>query len=838
MNIKFLTPHARPAFACTDKLYQYSDIFEKISVYEKYFDGLSLERLAIFAENSPSWVFALYGAWSAKSAVIPIDAKSSIDEAAFILSDSEPQVLCCDSTTLETAKAAVAKLTNQPKIITFEEINAQKNVANASITEVERDSEELALIVYTSGTTGTPKGVMLTFANLYANIKAVIEAGYFYDGMSVLAMLPFHHILPLMGTLIAPLFVGGKMVFPKTISPADISEILQKYSVDMIVTVPRFFELVHANIMTRINRSTILKGLLALARLVNNKRFSGKLFGAIHKKFGGQVKHWICGGAALDKKMWGDLDALGFAIHEGYGMTECAPIITFPRIGRVKLGSPGEALPGIEIKIIDGEIAVRGANVTKGYYKRPEETAETIRDGWLFTGDLGHLDEEGYLYITGRRKEIIVLPNGKNVNPAEIEAQICALSHEEILEAGVMIREGVMHAIIRVQHELFDKFDAEALEEHIRNTIILPYNRTTATYRRIIRFTLTSDELPRTRVGKLKRHLLDDFINSLSDKKNEPEVPEPESKTYIDLKEILAGQIAMPPRADAHMEMDLGLDSLGKISIQCYVKENYGVEISERDFETCATLRKFAEYVEKNRNTSFEPQTKGITWSNIINSAPFPKLEKPHFFHFATIMLFRGLMRTFYRVHYSGMENLQSDKPLIIAPNHQSYIDGLLATGTFSKTQIYKTYFFAKLRSIIKKGFIRSFAERSNVVIMDINDNVSESIRKLAQALRENNRIVIFPEGTRTKDGNVSEFRQTFAILAKEMDVGVIPVAIRGAYEALKPGSTFPKCNANIFVTYLPEMKALPDESYEDFCARVRVAVETEWEKLGMMLTK
>ena len=274
-------------------------------------------------------------------------------------------------------------------------------------------------------------------------------------------------------------------------------------------------------------------------------------------------------------------------------------------------------------------------------------------------------------------------------------------------------------------------------------------------------------------------------------------------------------------------------DSLGKISIQCYVRENCGAEVSERDFEKHPTLRKFAEFVEKNRNSSFEPQTKNVTWSNIINALPLPKLKKPHFFHFATISAFRAILKLAYRLRYRGLENLESAEPLIIAPNHQSYLDGAFAVGPFSKTQIYKTYFFAKLRSIIKKGFIRKFAERSNVVIMDINDNVSESIRKLAQALREGDRVVIFPEGTRTKDGRISEFRHSFAILAKEMGVKVVPVAIRGAYEALKPGATFPKPGAKICVSYLPPMSAGENESYEDFSRRVRGRVEEEWEAMG-----
>ena len=274
------------------------------------------------------------------------------------------------------------------------------------------------------------------------------------------------------------------------------------------------------------------------------------------------------------------------------------------------------------------------------------------------------------------------------------------------------------------------------------------------------------------------------------------------------------------------MEMDLGLDSLGKISMQCYVKENYGVDVNERDFEKHPSLREFAQLVDDNRDNSFENQAKNITWSDIIQTQPYPELKKPNFFHFISIDIFRTFAKLFYKVSFDGLENVAGGKPLILAPNHQSYLDGLFLVLPFTKTQIYKTYFFAKLRSIIKSGWLRKYADRSNVIVMDINDNVSEAIRKLAQALREGNNVVIFPEGTRTKDGAVAEFKQSFAILAKEMNAQVVPVAISGAFEAVKSNATLPTFGAKINVRYLPPTTVWENESYADFAARVRNEVE------------
>lgn len=789
-------------------------------------------KIAIFAENSPEWIFSLFGAWHCGATVVPVDAKSSAEELAFILGDSETEFLMTSRENLDTAKAAAAQLKNPIEIVVADEVFAGELNGASAPAEIFRDTSELALIVYTSGTTGKPKGVMLTFENMRANMCAVVEAKYFYDGIRVLTMLPFHHILPLMGTLVMPLSIGGKLVFPRSLAPSDIAEVLQKHHVDMIISVPRFYELLHTNIMAKISHSKIAKAMFGLARMMNSESFSRALFASIQKKFGGEVKFWVSGGASLDRKVWRDLDTLGFGIREGYGMTECAPIISFPRIGRNKIGSPGEPLPGIEVRIVDGEIAVRGCNVTSGYYKRPEETAEAIRNGWLYTGDLGYVDEDGFIFITGRRKEIIVLPNGKNVDPAEIETNLRRQS-ADILECGVLMYENMLQAIIRVKPELLQSLGAEAAEEKLRNEAVLPYNRAAASYKRIIRFVLTAEDLPRTRVGKLKRFQLASYIENIGKLKPKTQAePEPTTRIYGELKEVLASQISMPVSADAHMEMDLGMDSLGKISLQCFVKENYGVEVSERDFEKCSSLRKFAALVEKNRDESFEPQTKNVTWADIIAAQPYPRIPSPNFFHFATISLFRLFSKLCYKVRWEGLENLPESESVIVAPNHQSYLDGMFVVESFTKTQIYKTYFFAKLRKIIKSGLIRKFADRSNVIVMDINDKVSESIRKLAQALRAGNRVVVFPEGTRTKDGKIAEFKQTFAILAKEMKVAVVPVAISGAFEAVKVGGTLPKFGSSIRVRYLPKIFALENESYEEFAARVRAAVEAAWAQM------
>ncbi len=832
MNITFLSPSSDRAITAEGFSCSYSDMGAYVKA-ARLACPESTRHAAIFSENRPEWAFALMGIWSAGAAAVPVDAQNNAEELAFILEDSDADCVFVSEKNLEVCSRALEKLKNPPKLLILEKIFSSVSLASGESDgnwKVERESSELALIVYTSGTTGNPKGVLLSFKNLHANVEAVEEAGYYYRGMRTLCMLPFHHILPLMGTLIGPLFVKGEMVIPKSIAPGDIASILSVRGVDMIIGVPRFYELLHANIMGKISSNLPAKILFGLSQVVGSVGFARFIFGAIHKKFGGRTRFWISGGAPLDKKIWRDLRSLGFSICEGYGMSECAPIITFPRIGNIKVGSAGQALPGVEIRIVDGEIVVRGGNVTSGYYKRPEETAETIRNGWIYTGDLGYMDEDGFLFITGRRKEIIVLPNGKNVDPSEIESGIRERCPDEIAEIGVLSYQNILQAIIRVDEKVSGKYSTrEELESHVRDVAILPYNRAAATYKRVIRFTLTDTELPRTRVGKIKRFHLAAYLENIgNDKPKLPPRPEPDTRVYLQLKEFLASQVSMPVDPDSHMEMDLGLDSLGKISMQCFVRENYGVEISEREFSERPTLREMSEYIDARRDSEMDSFRKNISWADIIKRQPFPGIPKTNFFHFLTIMFFKAILKLCYKLEVRGLENLPPTGAVIVAPNHQSYMDGAFVAGAFTKTQIYKTFFFAKTRGIIKKGFLRSFARHSNVIIMDILDNVGESIRKLAAALQKGNRVVVFPEGTRTRDGFVAEFKPTFSILSKEMEVPVCPVAISGAYEALKPGAIFPSFGSKIRVSFLPLMLPDSDESYEDFSDRVREAVVAE----------
>jgi len=227
---------------------------------------------------------------------------------------------------------------------------------------------------------------------------------------------------------------------------SDLLETLKNNRVNIMIGVPRLYDLLYKGLKTKIYASFVGKTVFNIVKALHSKKIAKKVLKKVHDGFGGNLEFMVSGGAALNKETGSFFKALGFEVLEGYGMTEAAPMITFTRPGKVKIGSPGHTLPGLKVEIRDEEICAKGDNIMKGYYNRPEETAEVLKDGWLFTGDLGRFDKKGYLHITGRKKEIIVLPNGKNINPVELEIKLEKIDY--INEAGVFLKDDKLHAVI------------------------------------------------------------------------------------------------------------------------------------------------------------------------------------------------------------------------------------------------------------------------------------------------------------------------------------------------------------------------------------------------------
>ena len=786
---------AKSAIVFRDQQISYDQLIRQIHTYAAFFSVKPGDRVLFYSENRTAYIPAFYAAWQHQAIAVPVDYLATSSEVAYIIADCTPEVVFCSKERLENMLKALEEAKSNARLILLEDMEQLEMSADSDKAVAQPDPDDTAVLIYTSGTTGSPKGVMLSFANLIQNIDAVSKHIPIYRTDSrVLVLLPLHHIFPLMGTMIIPLYVGSTIAISPSMLSEDIMATMQNNRITIMIGVPRLYAAIRKGVMDKINKSAVARLLFALAERLKSPAFSRKVFGAVHKKLGGAVESLVAGGAALDPAVGKDFMTLGFEVLEGYGMTEAAPMITFTRPGRVRIGSPGEAMPGTDIRIVDGEITAAGKNIMQGYFNRPEETAQVLRDGWLYTGDLGRLDEDGYLYITGRKKEIIVLSNGKNVNPAELEEDL--ISSPLVSDMGVFFANDQLQAMI-VPNLSAPEFEGKADKEQIiKSMLIEPFNKRVSSYKKIMRFYLTQNELPRTRLGKLQRFKLADLIE---ENENDAAAEEqPRDEVFRMIATFLEKEKGRVVRASHHLEMDLGLDSLDKVSLQAFLQQTFGASPEPHLMADFTDVKALSLWVSE-RKTKMEESH--INWKEILQEKVSLRLPASWITGNIALWSSKLFFKLYFRFHSTGVDKIP-DGPCIIAPNHQSSIDGLFVASRLRFGQARKTYFYAKEKHI-RQAWLKFLANRNNIIIMDLNNNLKESIQKMGEVLKSNRKIIIFPEGTRTLNGKMGDFKKTFAILSSELNVPIVPVSIKGAYEALPKGSFFPKPWKKVTVEFL-----------------------------------
>ena len=810
----------KTALKFKDQQISYPELHQQSARLAQLF-STSANRVLICSENRPEWVYAFYASWQNDCCVVPVDYLSTVEEILYIVQDSRPEVFFCSKERATVLKQVIKQLDYNPQLFVFEDIATvtdKQEPIPAKPSVQQPDPDKTCLIIYTSGTTGTPKGVMLSFENILANIEAVSHGVKIYTAEErVMLLLPLHHIFPLLGSMVAPLYVGAMVAICPSLQSEDIIGTLQDNRITIIIGVPRLYKVISKGIMDKINQKAVARLLFTLADKIDSPAFSRLLFKSVHKKFGGALKYLVAGGAALDPEVGRIFKTLGFEVLEGFGMTEAAPMITFTRPGQVTIGSAGTAMSCTQIEIRDGEIVASGKNIMQGYLNRPQETQEVLRDGWLYTGDLGRIDDKGRIYITGRKKEIIVLGSGKNINPVLIEQQLEHLS-PYINEVGVFAKDDVLQAVIRPDFAKARSEDIQDLDDYFRYQVIEAYNKTVSPAKRLLTFTLIDEELPKTRLSKLKRFQLPELVGSRQRSKSDAE--QPDSQEYTLIKQFIEQQTEKTILADDHLEIDIALDSLDQVSLLSFLQSTFGVEISEEKLMSHQTVRLLSEFVqEKKKRISVEL----INWKEILQEKVDLNLPKT----WITVNLFNKCSKLFFKLYFKfkgeGQTNLP-ETPCIIAPNHQSFYDGLLVSSLLQSKFAKNTYFYAKEKHVGNK-LLQFLANRNNIIVVDINSGLRESIQKLAEVLKKGKNVMIFPEGTRSKDGTVGDFKKLFAILSTELNVPVVPVTINGAFQALPTGSLFPKPFCPISVSF--QQPVFPEgHSYESLTALVHRQVE------------
>ena len=797
--MRLLYDRNKAAIIYKDREYSYKELLTGIKYYSTLLDIKKDSKVVVYVENRPEIIQSFFSIWEKQGIAIVLDAGYTPEQLLYVFNDAESEYIYVTNKNYKNAVAAKEMYGKSLEIINIDDIVVPKEFQPDNYELNVDNVEDTAVILYTSGTTGNPKGVMLSYKNLLSNVNAIKAINLVDETDRVLAILPYHHVFPLNINLLMTMYFGTLVVILDELSSEALRHALREYKISVIIGVPRVWEMLHKAIMNKINSSWITKKIFKICQSINSKALSRLVFKKVYNELGGSLRVMASGGAKLDPEVSRDYLTLGLPMIEGYGLTETSPIIAFNKPTNVKAGTVGEIIPDVEVKIAeDGEILVKGANVMKGYYNNPTATKEVIdENGFFHTGDLGKFDGD-HLVIVGRKKEMIVLSNGKNINPADIENEIMK-GTDLIKEIAVMEYNNHLMAVVYPDFDLIKHRNITNIKESLKWEIIDKYNVTAPKYRKILEVKIVKNELPKTKLGKVRRFMLNDFLKGEvveegaegtvvnQQSKKEIEVPEELKEIYTTLKENIERNYDAQVTPDAHLELDLGLDSLDIVEILSFVENSYGVKIKEEEFTNIKNVLTLAEFI-KNHGGTFSNVE--IDWKSILNERIDIDLPKSVWVG----KLIRIITMPIFSLYFSLKKESQdkiSNEPAIYIGNHQSFLDALMFNQAIPMKMMNDTYYIATVVHF-DTPLRRYLADRGNILIVDINKNLKETLQVSAEVLREGKNLVIFPEGARTRDGELQEFKKTFAILSKELNVPVVPFGIKGAYKAMPYGSKFP----------------------------------------------
>jgi long-chain acyl-CoA synthetase len=859
-------------------------------------------RVAILADNHPRWVGAYLGIIASGLTVVPLDTAYHADQVEKVLKDSGAQMIFTDVKHLATTQKAVQSLgakivlTDPANLKTLKkepgeprwigDLDAVFAAGAGSFRPIDSPTDAVAALLYTSGTTADPKGVMLTHANLLGEANAVFATLSIGPDDAVLGILPMFHVLAQMANLMLPLVNGARVVYLETLNTTELLRALQERDITVFAVVPQFFYLIHEKIFKEVAKrgkiaQTLLRGMLAVNRILRKFGINlGKvLFGKVHKTFGTHMRFLITGGSRFDPVIARDFAAFGIDVLNAYGLTEtCAAAFLTPP-GKIVIGSVGPPLPTIESRILDaqpqeeggtpvGEILIRGPIVMKGYWNREEATAETLKDGWLHTGDLGYFDAKGNLFITGRRKELIVLANGKNIYPEEIEGyylkspyikEICVMALEsspgdptsERLYGVVVPNFDVLKEKKIVNAKEVIRFDIEGISQSLPST------------KRIGGYEIWQEDLPRTTTRKLKRFQIEKRVRANQAKGGgggeEAEIPTErplteEDQAWLEQPEVqralnvIRENVRNAPeniKPTDNLELDLGLDSMQRVELLTALEGELGGDVEESQLADIYTVRDVVNAVIESAAAGGGGAARHFAgWKNVLSedvtdpemldlAKPRPIAEPFWYFVSRVIQL---IARDLFHLKYSGLEKLPKEGAYILSSNHQSYIDpavlaSLLPWPTFRRT------FAVGTSEIFGSGFMRMLARWVRVVVLDPDANLLPAMRAGAFGLKHGLVLILYPEGERSIDGTPRIFKKGAAILSIHCQVPIVPIAIDGFYEAWPRGKKFFQKLTHFKLRigdpiYPPPESDASEDTYAKLTAEVKERVVGMWEEL------
>lgn len=819
------------------------------------------DRVLLFSENKPEWGIAYFAAMVAGVTIVPIDRQTPVDEIWSLAAFTDARAVLCSE---ECFEVIVGHGEHDVTLWNIDNYGRSFDDHKLSAPPIWSDEEPpawapvspdtLASIIFTKGTAVDPRGAMLTHGNFVSDLLSLADVLRAYQTDNFLSILPLNHALEFTGGFLMPFYAGATITYTDTMKTRALIEIMKEAETSCILAVPRIFRLLYDR----------------LRRIKEGADTTGSHVDVISR-----LRLLVSGGAALSTDLYQSYRDIGLTVYEGYGLTETAPILTVNPPERSRAGSVGQPLPGIEIRIDKpdsegcGEIVVQGPNVMAGYYENPDASAEYLRDGWLYTGDIGRLDSDNYLYITGRSKDLIVTGAGKNVYPDEVESFYTSVPFvREFRIVGIHSPESMsedVHAILVPDWEAYtgprdiDAFRSEVIGK------VQSISRSLPSYQRIQHVHIWDGELPQDEDDKQRRAGFREILGTqLADLKNggrqatDPNQP-PKDFSWEEAVYGVISQLTNRPLAELvvnpERSLDDLMDSLMRLELLAALETRFDTTIPDSAALNVHTVKDVLSTVQQYIDVKNHPI--GPIDEPVDTSAYWEKVLRPDGWETTSLdeteadqkghSLRRGIAQrgfwfvgrmmyhTLFGLSCHGLENLPRKQSYIIAANHSSHLDsGAIITAVWKRVDRLiilgaKDYFF---NTPLKSWFFRSFMD---AVPFDRHENVVSGLQVSSQVLSPTTPILIYPEGTRSVNGDLQPFKVGLGLLAFELNVPIIPALISGTYEALPKGRSLPRFG-KIEVRFGTPVEMGPFKAkkgtrmnyglYRDVIERVRLSIE------------
>lgn len=747
----------------------YKQLYRNVHKTSTLLDGLGLkkgDKIILWGYNSPSWGTVFLSAALRGVVIVPIDQMASVDFVqkiqfevnAQVIFHSEykiPPTLGIKNLVLEYLDSYIEKI-QEPKIFP------------PTVNE-----DDILEIVYTSGTTGNPKGVILTHKNLISNIVAIKKHVNISSDQTFLSVLPLSHLFEQTPGFLTPMSSGCTIIYMKGLRPNLIFKTLAEVQVTNIILVPRLLQLFTDGILREVEAEHKTKFFKWFLNIQVRKSFKKVLFRRIHKKFGTSFRYFIVGGAPLPVELESFWNQIGFTVIQGYGLTECSPVLTANSLQKQILGSVGTPVSGVQLKIeIDGEIYAKGNNITQGYFLNKKETSQLFENGWMKTGDIGWINNEGYLILKGRKKDVIVTSSGINVYPNDIEEIL--LKNKDVKDVCVLGLPSKYGEQIHAEILLKNKTD-------IKN-LITQTNKKLNESQQITSYGIcTKDDFPRTTTMKIQKH----FVLMDIQKRKKTLATSFTSQNQPKLYQVLAkiSQVELSRvKPDSKLSLDLQMNSVNRIELVSILEQEFSVDINEEEITADTTVGMLEKMVrERSRFLEKNIFRRWLLWDSVRGLRMVFNL-----------LITDNQVRLFCKRTVIGKENLKNLKePAIFIANHVGYFDTpniLMSLPFHIRNRIaaaaWKEYFEIPKHQIVKKllyNFYYQYASLfSNIYLFPKKKGFKKSLEYTGELLDKKWNILFFPEGEHSKSGELQPFRPGIGWIVKEMRVPIVPIKHSG----------------------------------------------------------